>query len=297
MTKHNAEHLRQHFLTESYLKGFVDRDYEGFVIWQYRKSKGEIRPLFTKEAATGEYLYSIVQSVIQSDSHYLEKQFAEVEKHLTPFARKVLQYIEAFNLGVEPRYPFTPADRIHIIEFFVVHMIRVPSVRDWIGEKAEQHHEQMRAKDLLRFGETRSHNTGVQAMAWIYGDMRIQAVDFLRSRNAMIEYSVRAKNTVFTCDNPVIRLPPGAGMAHETTEVLFPLNRRSFIRFHGRGNELALVKNHGSERIDWFNKLVIESATDEIYASDAQQLLKTLNELGRSASIIEETTRKYRKRE
>ncbi len=297
MAKQNAEYIRQHFLTESYLKGFVDGDYEGFVIWQYRKSKGEIRPRFTKEAATGEYLYSIVQSAVQSDNHDLEKQFAEVEKHFTPFSRKVLQYIEAFNLGVEPSHPFTPADRIHIVEFLIVHMIRVPSVHNWIGEKAEQHHEKMQAKDLLQFGETRSHNTGVRAMARIYGDMRIQAVDFLRAKNAMIEYSVRARNTLFTCDNPVLRLPPGVGIAYETTEVLFPLNRRSFIRFHGRGNELALVKNHGSERIDWFNKLVIESATDEIYASDAQQLLKTLNEVGRSASIIEETTRKYRQRD
>ena len=69
------------------------------------------------------------------------------------------------------------------------------------------------------------------------------------------------------------------------------------MRFHGSGNELALVKDHGSERIDWFNRLVIESATDEVYASDAQQLLKTLKRLGRTASIEEGTTRKYRKRE
>ena len=56
------EYERQHYLTESYLKGFVDNSYEGFVVWQYRKSTGIIRPVYSKEAAVGKYLHSIVKS-------------------------------------------------------------------------------------------------------------------------------------------------------------------------------------------------------------------------------------------
>ena len=290
------DYERQHYLTESYLKGFVDKSYEGFVVWQYRKSTGQIRQIYTKEAAVGEYLHSMIKSDIQPDDHDLEHQFSKVERFFVPLSRKVLEYIEAFNLGTIPSNSFTPRDRLNIIEFVIIHMIRVPSIRNWINLQVEQHHERMRAKGLLRFGETRAHNIEVRALVQIYGEIRPPTKNLLHSRHTAIEFSVRARNSVFTCDNPVMQCPPGAGIAHNTTQVLFPLNRRSFIRFFGSGDELRLMERRGSERIDWFNKQVIESASDEVYASDAQQLRKTLHEMGRSASIVMATTKKFRKR-
>ena len=226
----------------------------------------------------------------------MEHQFSKVERFFVPFSRKVIEYIEAFNAGTIPSNSFTPIDRTNIIEFVIIHMTRVPSIRNFIDVKVEQHHDRMRAKGLLRFGETRAHNIEVRALVQIYDDIRPQAKNLLHSRHTAIEFSERARNSVFTCDNPVIQWPPGAGIAHNTTHVLFPLNRRSFIRFFESGDELRLMKRRGSERIDWFNKLVIESASDEVYASDAQQLHKTLHEVGRSASIFMATTKKFRKR-
>ena len=291
------DYKRQHYLTNSYLKGFIDRNYEGFVVWKYRKSTGEIRPMYTKESAVGEYLYSIVDSNIQPDEHSLEHRFGKVERFYVPFSHKVMRYIEAINMGTRPASkPFIPMDRCNVIEFVIIHMIRIPAVRDWISEHVGQHHENMRARGLLRFGESRAHNIEVRAIAQTYDDLRQSARENLLSRNTAIEFSVRAKNTVFTCDNPVMQWPPDAGMVHDTTEILFPLNRRAFIRFYGRGNNLSFMKRHGSDRTEWFNKLVIELASDEVYAADPQQLLKTLDGMGRSASIIEERTRKFRKR-
>lgn len=290
------DYERQHFITKSYLKGFIDDSYEGFVVWKYRKSTGEIRQVYTKEAAVGEYLYSIIKSNVQPDEHDLEHRFGRVESFYVPFSRKVMEYISALDLGILPSKALTPMDRVNIIEFVIVHMIRVPNIRNWISANVARHHERMRTEGLLKFGESRAHNIEVRAMVQIYDDLRSLAMKNLHSRHTAIEFSVWARDSVFTCDNPVMQWPPGAGMAYDTTQILFPLNSRSFIRFYGSGNRPMFMKHHGSEETVWFNKLVIEAASDEVYTSDAQQLLTTLHEVGYNASIIRERTKKFRKK-
>ena len=290
------DYERQHFLTKSYLESFVDESYEGFVVWQYRKSTGKIRPVYTKEAAVGEYLYSIVRSNIQSDDHALEHRFGRIESFYVPFSRKVMECIRALDQGIVLSKSFTPVDRVNVIEFVIIHMIRIPNIRNWVSVEIGRHYGRMRAEGLLRFGEARAHNIEVRAMVQIYDDLRSLAVKNLQLRHTSIEFSVWEKDAVFTCDNPAIQWPPGAGMAHDATQILFPLNRRSFIRFHGSGNKLMFMKHHGSGRTVEFNKMVIEAASDEVYTSDAQQLLKTLHEVGYNASIIRERTRKFRKK-
>ena len=276
-----APHLRSHFLAQSYLKGFADRQRED-AIWQYVKSTNEIRLKGIRNVAHRPYYYSHEDSSGTLD-HTLEEWFARVESSWPSLRNALESNLRAVNLKEVPRR-ISPQARHLILQYMLIQYLRVPAQMEWMKAYVDDNHPGSRQltdgdKHRLRVGGLEdAHNHSIEL--W---------VSILAARDISVEAPPAGSGVgVFTCDNPVIRLNPDGpdGIVYDTTYVLFPVSRRSFVGFAGDDvgtmrDEVTIKFHRDPEVISSFNQLVVEQATEEVYASNPHQLLDLLREMGR----------------
>ena len=261
-----ANHGNQHYLARSYLKGFGDRNYKNEAIWQYRKSTNEIRLKGIGKVARGRHIYSIKDSSGGFDPT-LEQAFGGIETWWPSLLKKIRSNFEAVD-GINEPLRVTEYDRVKILQYMLIHFLRVPKYMKWMRRHVEEHHPR---RNHLTADEV--HNLRIHGLSQTYNSIVKDWVKFLNSKELSLEASpAGSKATMFTCDNPVIIFnPEGAdGIAFETTHVLFPMDRRRFIRWAGIDDtrDKTIVKvRHDRDFIDEFNRHVVEIATDEIYAA------------------------------
>ena len=281
-----AQHKRNHYLAQAYLRGFADRKHED-AIWQYRKSTNEIRLKGIRNVAQRPYYYSVEDSAGRLD-HTLEQRFGSVESSWPSLRHAVESNLQAVNLKNVP-CRITRDVRHSILQYMLIHWLRVPKqmklMRDYI-DKNHPRRDQLADSDKQRLR--------MDGLAQTHNDMVEQWVSLLASRDLSIEFSPAGSGvTVFTCDNPVIVFNPHGldGIAYTTSHVLFPISRRSYVRFAGTEigtmHDRAVVKvHHDRDIIDGFNRAVVERATDEVYASNPHQLYQLLVTMGRKMKLV-----------
>ena len=281
-----AHHKRSHYLAQSYLKAFADRVRRD-AIWQYRKSKNEIRLKGIRNVAHRPYYYSIKDSSGTLD-HTLEEWFSGVESAWSSLRRGVESNLQAVNLTETPRR-ITREVRHLILQYMLIQYLRVPAQMEWMKAYVDDSHP--RSGQLTDSDKQRLR---IEGLAHTHNSMLERWASCLASRDLSIEAPPAGSGvTVFTCDNPVIRFNPQGsdGIAYDTTHVLFPISRRSFIRFAGDDvgtmRDSVMIKvRHEPDEINGFNLAVIEQATDEVYASNPHQLRDLLLEKGRNVELV-----------
>ena len=274
-----AENKRQHFLGQAYLKGFADRERKD-AIWQYRASTKEVRLKGIRNVGQRSYFYSTEDPSGNRD-HSIERWFSRVESWWPSLLEKISSNLESISTG-NRALRITDEDRVRILQYMLIHLLRVPRYMEWMRRYVEEHHP---GRSDLKDREV--HNLRVKGLEYTHDDMVHRWVDFLYARELTIEAVPAGSGvTLFTSDNPVIvSNPEGAdGIAYETTHVVFPVTRRSFIRWAGKckTRDAIMVKvYHDREFIDGLNRHLIETATEEVYCSNPHHLHEVLSEMGR----------------
>ena len=278
-----AEHTRQHYLSQSYLRGFADRGREA-AIWQYCKSTNQIRLKGIHKIAQRRNFYSIENQSGHYD-HTLERWFGTIESWWPSVFRKIGSNLEAVNVRAKP-VRITEDDRVKLLQYMLIHFLRVPKNMDLMGQYVEEHVP--RNSDITARG---ARNVRVYGLENTYDSVVEQWVELLKSRELTIEATVAGSGvTLFTCDNPVIiHNPQGPdGITYDTTHVLFPVSRRSFVRWAGARlmRDAIMVKvHHKREVIDDFNRHVVEKSSDEVYTANPHQLSCLMRGFGRYPNL------------
>ena len=273
-----AQYKKQHYLGQAYLKGFADRERRD-AIWQYRASTKEVRLRGISNVGKRSYFYSTEDPSGNRD-HSIERWFSGVESRWPYLLEKIRSNLESISGGRPLR--ITDDDRVGILQYMLIHLLRVPRYMEWMRRYVEERHPR---RSVLTDREV--HNLRVRGLAYTHDDMVHRWVKYLDARELTIEAVPAGSGvTLFTSDNPVIvSNPEGAdGIAYETTHVVFPVTRRSFIRWAGEctTRDAIMVKVcHDREFIDGFNRHLIEMATDEVYCSNPRHLHEMLSKMGR----------------
>ena len=267
------DHKVQHFLARSYLRGFTAGLIKGQPqIWILDKQTKEIRLGSPNKSAAFSYYYSS-QLPDGSYDNSIEESFSKLENDFLGVVERARANVEASNLGGFAPAP-TLKDRIVLCRYIYLHFLRVPQNMEWIRSGSSRHLERMDQMGLLEFGESNLQNYVMKAFTHIDSKVSGKAVEILSSKNVAIEYAVRRRASVFTCDNPVFRYNPrGAeGIVYEDTNIFFPLYYRAYVRLQGSGNQLGIMKHHDISLIDDLNRALIRNATREIFANDSERL-------------------------
>ena len=273
-----ARNKRQHYLGQSYLKGFADRQRRD-AIWQFRKSTNEIRLRGIHNVAQIPYYYSTEDPSGNRD-HSIERWFATIESWWPSLLEKISSNRESVSVR-NKALRVSDQDRVRILQFVLIHLLRVPRNMENMRRYVEENHPR---RSNLSGREVR--NLRVKGLEHTHDFMVKQWVEFLDARELTIEaVPAGSRVSLFTCDNPVIvSNPDGAdGIAYDTTHVLFPVSRRLFIRWAGprtMRDAIVVKVHHDREFIDGFNRHLIETATDEAYSSNPHHLHDVLSDMG-----------------
>ena len=218
----------------------------------------------------------LVRDIYGEYDHSLEQEFGRIEQYFPTFSARVMKNIEEANLMDKPG-GFTKQDRQSIVAYIVLHLVRNQHLSEFVGNAIKTY-------GRLQLDD---HNAEVITIWKILKSLWSPAQGILLNRCPIIEYSPRARVGVFTCDTPVLlQSPTGTnGIIHNSTVILFPLNRRSFIRFSGTNEIPFLVKPHELDRINQFNRMVIGNAVEGVYGPNPCQLRDTLRDMGYQARI------------
>lgn len=273
-----ARNKRQHYLGQSYLRGFADRQRKD-AIWQFRKSTNEIRLRGIHKVAQIPYYYSTEDQSGNRD-HSIERWFATIESWWPSLIEKINSNSSRYPSGTR-RMRISDQDRVRILQFMLIHLLRVPRYMEWMRRYVQEYHPR---RSNLTERETR--NLRVMGLEHTHDFMVKQWIGFLDARELTTEaVPAGSRISLFTCDNPVIiSNPDGAdGIAYDTTHVLFPVSRRLFIRWAGPRTmqDAIMVKvHHDRELVDGLNRHLIMTATDEVYSSNPHHVNNVLSDMG-----------------
>ena len=273
-----AQNKKQHYLGQAYLKGFADRKRRD-AIWQFRASTNEVRLTGISNVGQRSYFYSTEDPSGNRD-HSIERWFSRVESWWPSLLAKISSNLESISTG-NRALRITDDDRVRILQYVLIHLLRVPRSMEWMRRYVEERHPR---RSVLTDREV--HNLRVRELEYTHDDMVYRWIEFLDARELTIEaVPAGSRVTLFTSDNPVIVFNPEGtdGIAYETTHIVFPVTRRSFIRWAGKcttRNAIMVKVYHDREFIDGLNRHLIETATDEIYSSNSRRLHEILGEIG-----------------
>ncbi len=273
-----ARNKRQHYLGQSYLKGFADRQRKD-AIWQFRGSTNEIRLRGIHKVAQIPYYYSTEDQSGNLD-HSIECWFATIESWYPSLLEKISSNLKSVSAPTKA-LRISNQDRVRILQYMLIHLLRVPRYMEWMRRYVQEHHP--RRSNLT---EREIRNLRVIGLEHTHDFMVKQWVEFLDARGLTIEaVPAGSRVSLFTCDNPVIVSNPDGtdGIAYDTTHVLFPVSRRLFIRWAGprtMRDAIVVKVHHDREFIDGFNRYLIETATDEVYCSNPHHLHDVLIDMG-----------------
>ena len=212
-----AHNKRQHYLGQSYLKGFADRQQKD-ATWQFRKLTNEIRLRGIHKVAQAPYYYSTEDQSGNRD-HSIERWFGTIESWWPSLLEKISSNLESVSVRNKP-LRISDQDRVRILQYMLIHLLRVPRYMGWMRRYVQEYHPRRRS-----LTEREIRNLRVIGLEHTHGSMVKQWVEFLDARELTIEaVPAGSRVSLFTCDNPVIvSNPDGAdGIAYDTTHVLFP---------------------------------------------------------------------------
>jgi Protein of unknown function (DUF4238) len=278
-----------HYISECYLKGFMDVNR---VLWVYEKFKAPKASKPKDEAQLPDY-YSHSEDGPRNDK--AEALLGKIESRAAPVLRKLS----------EPTCVPTLKEMEQIYLFTVAMLVRVPSFRRHLDSIAVNTYREMElriARDKERFYQVcaeveadvgKPMNTDYETFRqqvlndkWEYvqtsNAFNLHAM-FVSARSAsrcLIEYDYQIlyapKGDFFvTSDSPVFTLQHdgprhavmGMGLGHPNVQVYMPLNKRAFLKL-GRNLRSTKTIQIPTGHVAELNRLTMNNATICLYAPE-----------------------------
>ena len=276
---------KHHYLAQCYLKGFAARHYDN-AIWQYRKSTRALQLKGIGNVANRPNYYSHEFVAGEFDDHP-EQFFSKIESRW-PSLRQRLESQKSgiLNTIVSPSMasgirPITDKHRVEILQFMLIHTLRVPGKMEWMRTYASTHHPR---RETLTSREI--HNLVVAGLENVHDDIVRKWVYPLLDKPLHVAFPPLGSGiTILTSDNPVYIK---GDIREESTFVLFPISKRMFLQFGGptvhgdakhEGWQVQVIMPHDTSVIQEANSALVQMATDEIYASEPNYLKSLLERL------------------
>jgi hypothetical protein len=243
------KHKRQHYLPQSYLKGFCESQTtpggKSLVLHFYDKETGEFGSKSPKNFGHRSYLYSFVKEDGTLD-HSLEEHFGRLETGMTRVMKTVQSHVSLLRSQPKTSISLPQNDRTIMLEFFFWMMKRTPSLMDQIESEITDIHESLYGangmeNDTIKNDSLRMMvNLGLGANDEIPPFMKV-----LEEKNFRIMYLVHPEAHFVTSDNPVQTANlcgEGDGIGVESTEVYFPLSSCLLLFLHGEGDIMKYIR-------------------------------------------------------
>jgi len=163
-----------------------------------------------------------------------------------------------------------------LAEYLHLHMIRVPKMFDPITEKSKEFNIYLDKKGLRTYDENTVKITALRLLLRIGSTPKANIPNAFMKKNVSIEFFPRTRVNIASSDSPVVMYDEtrSPGLAYETTDVYFPLEKSIFLRYWGFGDELRLVKHKDISVVEDLNYILSRTAYKEIYSSDKSTLEK-----------------------
>ena len=280
---------RQHYLSEFYLRAFVD-PYNKPYVWLYEKGNKIIRKASPKDLCVLKEYYSFTTLEGEKDSETFENFLAMIETKVAPIFKKI-------EIGKIPE-----EDEKWWCSFFIAFMItRVPNFRDNVENGVADFIRNF-SKNCASYPESfkfsveqaerekgkKLDKTPEELRKYILGDnynievnpqfslgMTTLARDLAPVLFKMKWRFLRATDEYkfVTCDNPVYRIDPnpgpppfdGVGLLNRNIEVTFPVSKDLTILCKWEGVEQYIQTNNNQVKV--INRRTISSASRFVFAS------------------------------
>ncbi len=287
-----ASFKNQHFLQRAYLGGFASANLPAkwkntSAIWVLHKKTGVIRLKSTEKTASRSHYYSFVDNngVLNP---MIEKWFNPIENEFFRMRNHIREHIEEINLtrkasNLDPKY------RRLLAEYVYIHIIRVPAIFDEIKRQANV----LETRVAMKYGHEPNANyaqvMALQVMMGVGQTPGMNIVDALMKRTIDIEFFLRTRVSLATCDAPVIMYDESKspGLAYDSTTIFFPLDSSIMIRFAEFGDQIKMVKQRDMTQAIHLANLVGTMAREEVYCRDTKVLKEIASYLRIEAKILD----------
>jgi hypothetical protein len=264
------EKKRHHFVAESYLSAFCNGD--GKLCVYFKDKAGEFQFIRPDAIAFEKFYYSQPIPGGGKDNNSLEDFFSKIETQWSPLVRKI-----------ERREGISKNDKINLLQFVLLHRVRVPAARD-AAEKILAERVKMEALQLVASGAISSPP---ESLGDLSETLRV-AIDPHMSIHAMVSMAEgmakvfdaigfellenQTGQEFITSDNPVIFFDPTVSLSliepynisrsRLDIEFMFPISPRLMLWGHS-----ALRGAQGQ-----YNSIPRRSLTDTVFVERANML-------------------------
>jgi len=283
-----AEHKIQHFLPQTYLKGFSKKEKSPIgdkidVLNIYDFKKQTLKGRQTNKIAWKPYYYSFKDENGELD-HSMEKKFSELED----FTKRIFSIIDDdISKIIENKHSeikkIMPIDKDLLITFVFMMLKRVPKQLEEIQNGLKKIAIDIKEKypeAIISDEEIKKRTILVMHELGLSNEFNI--LEKLKSKNILFAYIHNDKTSFLTTDNPVVfwrkEGPPGIG--YDDTEIRFPINKRCLLVLHGIGEKIEITQFSNRKRIYEWNLYMAKYAKDLIIARDSdlvRAICKDLN--------------------
>jgi hypothetical protein len=285
----------QHYLSQMYLRGFSPWRYDQTAndrqknqVWVYFLKKKEILLTSVHNVAARSHYYSF-KDHDGSYNHSVEKLFSKIEDRTAETFRSVETAINGFNL-----YGYTKGigetDRLNLMQFLFLHMIRVPAVMDYLRQESAKHEASISKEHGKDYSENYVQKNILRVLIRIGRNKDAPILDYLLKKDCRILSVLRSRACFLTTDNPVRRFNKTEpdGIFYPNTGVYLPLNQRALLFLHGNEAGLQTERFRDLTAIFDLNCYLARRAKELIVCSNKEYLTRVLDTI--SLEVINAST-------
>lgn len=281
-----AEHRRQHYLSQFYLRTFSREFIEPrrgrgeFPIWRYDLEKKDVKLKSPQNVAFEPYFYSYVDEDGKVN-HEIEKSFAEFEST----ASSTLERLDEIVLRSRKRLPcqlLADNERRTVLEFALLTFKRSPMTMKMLHEEVHAAIKEVSAKFNQPFDGNLVRAETLNLMISLGGDEELNFLMALLRKNSHLFYLQNEDASFVTTDNPLVRwnvIPSLGGFGISNTEIYFPISQRCLLFLYGIGNKHSISRLSDRKFLRKFNTFMARQAIKIIVTRDREYLVRLLMEL------------------
>lgn len=276
-----------------YLRGFSPWRYDNTAnelqknqVWVYFFKRKEILLTSVRNVAARSYYYSF-KDHDNSYNHSVEKLFSKIEDRTAETFQRIEIAIDEMNLHGYTK-GIGEADRLNLMRFLFLHMIRVPAVMDYLRQKSEEHEASISKEYGMDYSEDYVQKNILRVLIRIARNKDAPILDYLLKKDCRILSVLRSRACFLTTDNPVQRFNKTEPevIFYPNTEVYLPLNQRVLLFLHGNEGKLQIGIFRDLTAIFDLNCYIARKAKELIVCSNKEYLTKVLDARGRLRGFI-----------
>jgi hypothetical protein len=283
-----SQHEWQHYLAQSYLKGFSPyftspdaTSKQRMKVWCYDKKKRTIELLNVDKVARVPRWYS-KKTGSQTYDNGLEEAFAEFEQHYPVLLKKMRHWIElanrqgsALSIGESFDAEMTNVEKAYLCSYLALHVLRVPKTFGMIREMAK---ERFAADPALEAAYTAMTGSPEPGNAALHGFLNFsrkmvpKVIALLMNKNLTVTYWTPRQLDVLTGDQPVLR-------GNRLERVIFPIFHRAWIDFHGQGSAIRLRRLNVEAAVRAVNINICGIAEKQVFGASEKTIAHAADSL------------------